>query len=269
MNWESPWGNHGFPGWHLECSAMSMKYLGETLDIHTGGEDNIFPHHEDETAQSESLTGKPFARFWLHVRHLLVNGEKMSKSKGNFFTVRDLAAKGWRGGEIRYALMQGHYRQNVNFTLRSLEDARQAIRRLTDFLAAMKEKNGPGTSGRADALLKAARGNFEAAIDDDINTAEMFAAMFNLVYDMNRLGEAVSREEAAQAVECIRAFDGVFNVLKEEEGELEPELSRMIEEREQARASKDFRRADEIREKLARRGVAIEDTPQGTRWKRI
>ncbi|MFH1549244.1 MAG: cysteine--tRNA ligase [Planctomycetota bacterium] len=269
MKWESPWGNHGFPGWHLECSVMSMKYLGETLDIHTGGEDNIFPHHEDEIAQSEALTGKPFARFWLHVRHLLVDGEKMSKSKGNFHTVRDLTEKGWRGNEIRYALMQGHYRQNINFTLQNLEDSRQAIRRLSDFIASMEEKGGPGTNGKTAELIQKAREEFEAAIDDDINIAGALGATFNVVREVNRLGDELSREEGTEAAACIRTFDKVFNVIPEEKAELEGEVEQLIKEREAARKAKDFKRADEIRMELTRRGIELEDTPQGTRWKKV
>ncbi|MFH1549171.1 MAG: DALR domain-containing protein, partial [Planctomycetota bacterium] len=244
-------------------------YLGETLDIHTGGEDNIFPHHEDEIAQSEALTGKPFARFWLHVRHLLVDGEKMSKSKGNFHTVRDLTAKGWRGNEIRYALMQGHYRQNINFTLQNLEDSRQAIRRLSDFVASMEGKSGPGTNGKTAELIQKAREEFEAAIDDDINIAGALGAMFNVVREVNRLGDELSREEGAKATACVRAFDEVFNVIPEEKAELEQEVEQLIKEREAARKAKDFRRADEIRVELTRRGIELEDTSQGTRWKKV
>ena len=269
MQWPSPWNEHGFPGWHLECSVMSMKYLGETLDIHTGGEDNIFPHHEDEIAQSEAMTGKPFSRYWMHVRHLLVNGEKMSKSKGNFYTVRDLVDKGWRGNEIRYALIAGHYRQNLNFTEQALEDARKALRRLTDFIASMENKNGTGTNGRADEAIKKAGDEFRAAICDDINIAGALGAVFNMVREINRLADNLSKDEAARAIAALKDFDRVFNVLPREERGIDAEIEALIEERAVARKAKDFDRSDEIRDELAAMGIELEDYAGGTRWKRI
>jgi len=269
MQWPSPWNQHGFPGWHLECSVMSMKYLGETLDIHTGGEDNIFPHHEDEIAQSEALTGKPFSRYWMHVRHLLVNNEKMSKSKGNFYPVRDLIDKGWRGNEIRYSLISGHYRQNLNFTEQALEDARKALRRVTDFIASMQAKNGPGTESRVAQALEKSETEFRAAICDDINIAGALGAMFNLVREINRLGEDVSKDEAASVIAALHNFDRIFNVLPEEEQGIDAEIEALIEERTAARKGKDFKRSDEIRDQLAKMGIELEDKAGGTRWKRI
>ena len=269
MQWPSPWNEHGFPGWHLECSVMSMKYLGETLDIHTGGEDNIFPHHEDEIAQSEALTGKPFSRYWMHVRHLLVNGEKMSKSKGNFYTVRDLIEKNWRGNEIRYALIAGHYRQNLNFTEQALDDARKSLRRLTDFVASMESKDGTGTGGEVAQALEKADGEFRAAICDDINIAAALGAVFNMVREINRLGDKVSHDEAASAVATLRDFDRVLNVLPREERGIDAEIEALIEERAAARKAKNFKRSDEIRDELAEMGIELDDYAGGTRWKRV
>lgn len=267
MQWPSPWNEHGFPGWHLECSVMAMKYLGDMIDIHTGGEDNIFPHHENEIAQSEAFTGTEYVRYWLHVRHLLVNGEKMSKSKGNFHTVRDLFAKGYDGAEIRYALMSAHYRQNLNFTLEGLEDSRRAIRRLRDFLAHLETCRGPGTGGRVSQLCDGAARKFEEAMDDDLNIAGALGAVFNFVRDVNRLGGDVSPEEAAEAKALMLRFDDVLAVMHEEREELSQEFKQKIEEREEARRAKDFATADAIRRWFAERGYELEDTPEGTRWK--
>jgi len=267
MQWPSPWNDHGFPGWHIECSVMSMKYLGDMIDIHTGGEDNAFPHHENEIAQSESCTGVPFVRYWLHVRHLLVNGEKMSKSKGNFFTIRDLSAKGYKGPEIRYALMSSHYRQNLNFTLEGLEDSRRAIRRLRDFTVDVGSRRGQGTNGRIDELCRRASREFEEAMDDDINIAPALAAVFNFVRDVNRLGDDVSEIESARVLSLMNHFDDVLGVIHEEKEDLSGEFTEKIAWRDAARKARDFKTADAIRDWFAERGYELEDTPQGTRWK--
>jgi cysteinyl-tRNA synthetase len=267
MQWPSPWNEHGFPGWHIECSVMSMKYLGDMIDIHTGGEDNAFPHHENEIAQSEACTGVPFVRYWLHVRHLLANGEKMSKSTGNFYTIRDLFAKGYEGPEVRYALMSVHYRQNLNFTLDGLEDSRQAIRRLRDFMADVASRKGQGTNGQIDELCRRARRMFEEAMDGDINIAPALAAVFNFVRDVNRLGDEVSRDESAQALAVMNRFDEVLGVIHEEKKDLSEEFREKIAQRAAARKARDFKTADAIRHWFAERGYELEDTPQGTRWK--
>jgi cysteinyl-tRNA synthetase len=266
MQWDSPWGR-GYPGWHIECSAMSRKYLGDQLDIHTGGEDNIFPHHENEIAQSEAFTGGTFVRYWLHARHLLVDGEKMSKSKGNFYTIRDLFAKGYKGPEVRYALMSVHYRQNLNFTVDGLDDSRSAIQRLRDFAANVSERKGEGTAGRVAALCGKARSEFEEAMDDDINISGALAAVFNFVRDVNRHGGEVSAQESAQVLALMNAFDDVLGVIREEKQALSEEFREKIAQRETARRARDFKTADAIRDWFAQRGLELEDTPQGTRLK--
>jgi cysteinyl-tRNA synthetase len=267
MQWPSPWNKHGFPGWHIECSVMSMKYLGDMIDIHTGGEDNIFPHHENEIAQSEAFTGGTFVRYWLHARHLLVDGEKMSKSKGNFYTIRDLFAKGYKGPEVRYALMSVHYRQNLNFTVDGLDDSRSAIQRLRDFAANVSERKGEGTAGRVAALCGKARSEFEEAMDDDINISGALAAVFNFVRDVNRHGGEVSAQESAQVLALMNAFDDVLGVIREEKQALSEEFREKIAQRETARRARDFKTADAIRDWFAQRGLELEDTPQGTRLK--
>ena len=268
MQWDSPWGR-GYPGWHIECSAMSMKYLGHTLDIHTGGEDNLFPHHECEIAQSEGATGQPFARYWMHVRFLLVNGRKMSKSLGNFYTLRDLLTKGYDPVAIRYELLDTHYRQPLNFTLEGIDASRESIRRLRDFRRSLTASAAQPSDGPDDkalpAILERARNGFEEAMNDDLNTSAATAAIFDMVREVNKLklGRA-----AAQALALLERFDTVLNVLGEEEGTLEDEVQRLIEEREEARLARNFNRSDEIRDQLRKRGIILEDTPQGTKWKR-
>jgi cysteinyl-tRNA synthetase len=271
MQWDSPWGR-GYPGWHVECSAMAMKYLGPTLDIHTGGEDNLFPHHECEIAQSEAATGQPFVRCWMHVRFLLVDGHKMSKSLGNFYTLRDLLAKGHDPTAIRYQLLATHYRQPLNFTLEGIDAAKEAIRRLRDFRRGLQSRASSrvGGKGRDDPALppvleRAAR-DFQTAMDDDLNTSAGTAAIFDMVREVNRL--ELGGAAAASALALLRRFDSVLSVLGDE-GEVDQEVERLIQEREEARGRRDFARADEIRAALRARGIVLEDTPQGTQWKKL
>jgi cysteinyl-tRNA synthetase len=267
----------GRPGWHLECSAMALRLLGEPpIDIHAGGIDLIFPHHENEIAQSEGATGKPFSRFWVHVEYLLVNDEKMSKSLGNTYTIPDVVAKGYRASAVRYLLLSAHYRKQLNFTWESLAAAEAALRRLADFLARLDTvKDGSAhasVAGRVDEAVKA----FTAAMQDDLNTAAALGSIFELVASLNSFIDA--GELSAADVPAVRAafdlFDNVLGVisLRKAEDEQPPvpiaEIEQLIEARHAARRRRDFGEADRIRQDLSSRGVLLEDSAAGTRWKR-
>ncbi|HVG18103.1 MAG TPA: cysteine--tRNA ligase [Blastocatellia bacterium] len=269
--WPSPFGD-GRPGWHLECSAMSMKYLGESFDIHCGGVDLIFPHHENEIAQSEGATGKPFVRFWVHSEFLLVEGEKMSKSKGNYYTVRHLIEQGYSSMAIRYLLLSVPYRTQLNFTLEGLRAAENSLGRLHNFRRRVRDYEGrPGSHARAQEVVSEARAGFESAMNDDLNTSGALAAVFDLVRDSNIAMDAgeFGADDREAALELLARIDSVLGVLGEDEDEmLEPEIEMMIEERNTARRNRDFARADQIRSDLVGRGIILEDTPQGTKWKR-
>lgn len=265
MQWDSPWGR-GFPGWHIECSAMSMKYLGDTLDIHTGGEDNIFPHHECEIAQSEGATGKQFARYWMHARHLLVENEKMSKSRENFYTVKDILERGYSPLVLRYALLSVNYRQPLNFTFPELEASRQALERLLEFKRNLKWAPQGRENQEIFPLLKETRRQFEAAMDDDLNISPALAAIFNLVREINKL--KICRKDAGKVLEEIERYDQVLGLLKEKEAELNDGERNLIKEREKARRSKDWGKADTIRKELKEKGIILKDRPEGTLWRR-
>jgi cysteinyl-tRNA synthetase len=271
--WETPLGV-GRPGWHIECSVMSMKYLGDTLDIHTGGVDLTFPHHENEIAQSEALTGKPFVRFWLHAEHLMVEGQKMAKSLGNFYTLRDLLDRGHQPETVRYLLASVPYRRQLNFTMDGLQAAATAIERLRNFALRLRTDRYPDGASEAEAArAAAARRRFEEAMDDDLNTAEALAAVFEYVRDANTVmdGGGFRASDAAAALALLDDFDKVFDVLRPaaEEGALAgAEIEALIAERAQARKARNFGRSDEIRDYLAGRGIVLEDTREGVRWKR-
>ena len=269
--WDAPFGR-GRPGWHIECSAMSMKYLGETLDLHCGGVDLIFPHHENEIAQSTCGTGKPFVRHWVHVQHLLVDNETMSKSKGNFFTIPDVLDRGHRPEALRYLLCAAHYRSLLNFTWEGLQQAEAALLRIHGMVQRLGEvdREGPA-SPRVRQAAERAREAFDAALCDDLNTPEALAAVHGLVAEANALMVAgdVTREGASLLRAEIEAMDGVFGVLlPAAEDRLSPEEQALFDERQEARRNRAFARADAARKRLEEMGIVLEDTPKGTRWRR-
>ncbi|MGA2327878.1 MAG: cysteine--tRNA ligase [Bryobacteraceae bacterium] len=272
-SWDTVIGR-GRPGWHIECSVMAMKYLGETLDIHAGGVDLTFPHHENEIAQSEALTGKPFSRFWLHSEHLILSGEIMSKSLGNFLTLRDLLDQGFHPEAVRFLLASVPYRKKLNFTMDSMRSAEQAVERLRNFKLRLDTEKFP--QGVSEGLLERTReatARFDEALDDDLNTAEALAAAFELVREANSAMDAGEFRAAntPPANEFLTRFDAVFDVLRpagKETGIGDAEIEALIGERNQARKAKNFARSDEIRRQLHQRGVILEDTKEGTRWKR-
>ncbi len=279
--WDSPWGP-GRPGWHLECSVIAATHLGQPFDIHTGGVDLIFPHHTNEIAQAEGASGLPFARYWLHAKHLLVDGRKMSKSEGNFYTLEDLIQRGYRPSAIRRLLTSGHHRAELNFTLVGLDDATRSVERLLEFRRRLEESRSEQMGlepTRLPALARECLSGFEAAMDDDLNVAEAWSALFVLVREANaeldRAGEHVAATDTDAVVAAVASLDRVLGVLAFAEGEgvaVSEEERRWIEarlaERAAARAAGDYARGDAIRAELAEAGVEVEDTASGSRWKR-
>ncbi len=279
--WPSPWGE-GRPGWHVECSAMSMKLLGPSFDIHMGGEDLVFPHHEDEIAQSEGAVmpppGQHFVRYWLHGAHLLVEGKKMSKSLGNFFTLRDLLGKGATGREIRYLLLTAHYRESFNFTLDGLQGARTALARLDECLAKLREVAGTSCGPAEPALVQ----EFSDALDDDLNMSRAWGGIFEWIRDTNRL-LASNSLTATQAAGRVAAWNRINSVLglqaprmatignggADDDSGIPAEIAALLDQRQAARKSKDFKQADALRQELKTKGWTIEDTPKGARLKRL
>jgi cysteinyl-tRNA synthetase len=268
--WDSPFGR-GRPGWHLECSAMSMKYLGESFDLHTGGVDNIFPHHENEIAQSECATGRPFVKHWMHAAHLMVDGEKMAKSKGNFHTLRDLLARGNDPRALRFLLLSAHYRSPLNFTFDALARSSAELTRIDDFLARLDREPGlEGRNAEFEERLSRAEAEFDEALAMDLNVSGVLGALFRTVREGN---SALDRGELPAATrialrDTLRKWDRVLGVLERPVEILDAEVEGLISRRTEARASRNFAEADRIRKELADRGVLLEDTPQGVRWKR-
>lgn len=265
--WDSPWGR-GRPGWHIECSAMSMKYLGETFDLHTGGIDNMFPHHDDEIAQSEAATGKRFVNVWMHCAHLVVDGRKMSKSLGNFYTLRDLLKRGYSGRELRYALLAVHYRQALNFTFDALDAARSALGRLDEFLRRLRETAGAARPAAAQPDWAAkGRADFLGAIRNDLNISGALAAVFDGVHEGNRLMAAgrMAPADAAAALDVFRELDGVLGLMAVRENGPGAEVESLLADRAAARKAKNWARGDEIRARLDELGWVVQDTPAGSK----
>jgi cysteinyl-tRNA synthetase len=282
--WETRIGP-GRPGWHIECSAMAMKYLGETLDIHTGGIDLCFPHHENEIAQSEAATGHPFVRLWLHAEHLIIEGQKMSKSLGNYYTLRDLFARGQKPSTVRFLLLSVPYRRQLNFTEDGIKQAENSIERLRNFLLRLKTAQFPaGSTPEMQARIEKAEADFDAGLADDVNTAVALAAIFDLVRDVNTAMDrgAFLQQDAPRAVAAMEKFDGILAVLVDDDEEKlralgfgpskarvpSEQVETLIEERNAAKKRRDFKRSDEIRQQLSDSGIILEDNKDGTvRWK--
>lgn len=268
----------GRPGWHIECSAMSMKYLGPTFDMHSGGVDLIFPHHENEIAQSEGSTNRPFSNYWVHSEHLIVDGRKMSKSLGNFFTLRDVIKKGNDPKAVRYLLLSSHYRSKLNFTSKSLDAAKETVRSLENFVAELGSADTVKGDSGIDGLIKKAIEGFEGSMDDDLGITEALSHIFSFVRDVNKLiaEKKLSKAKAAEVLKIIHGFDTVLGLglLKESSSwktlkEADKDVRKLIEEREKARREKDWKKADELRNRLKSLGVVVEDTPSGVRWKKV
>ena len=269
--WDTELGT-GRPGWHIECSAMSMKYLGETFDIHAGGIDLVFPHHENEIAQSEGATGRQFARYWLHAEHLKVEGESMSKTRGNYFTFRDLQEKGFNPKAIRYLLLSVPYNKQLNFTFEGLRGAEKTVESLGTFRTRLRDaRTETGSNPEVKAAAARALEQFESGMDEDLNTSVALAAIHELKTEVNKAldGCTLREDDRREVLALVERFNSVLNIFPEDEAVLlDEDIQRLIDERQQARHRRDFARADEIRDQLAALGITLEDTRDGVRWKR-
>ena len=268
--WESPWGM-GRPGWHIECSTMSRKYLGDTIDLHAGGQDLMFPHHENEIAQSEAHNGCKFSNYWMHNAYITIDNEKMSKSKGNFFTVRDIRNQGYSGEAIRFFLLSGHYRSPINFSKELMEQSRQSLQRMQNAKTNLEYLMKSGTDGMTDDEKKELEGfnkykeQFNNAMDDDLNTADAISAVFELITAINTaVKDGCSKEFAEKSLEKMQVLCDVLGLLQhEDDNSVDSDIQKLVDERQEARKNKDFARADEIRDELQAKGITIKDTPQG------
>jgi len=274
MEWNSPWGV-GFPGWHIECSAMSMKYLGESFDIHCGGVDHIPIHHTNEIAQSEAATGKKFVKYWIHCAHLISEGKRMAKSLGNYFTLNDIVTRGYDPLALRFFYLQAHYRSQLNFTFPALDAAQHALNSFYDFIRRLNDFHGNRSNRKFEALVEKEKAEFTNALNDDLNTPKALASLFDFMKQVNRLIDAkdMSKKDARTLVATMLAFDRVLGLdLKRavREGRIPPNVSALIEEREEARKRKDYQTADSIRKRLRDEfGIILEDTVDGVRWKKV
>jgi cysteinyl-tRNA synthetase len=267
--WETEIGK-GRPGWHIECSAMSMRYLGKHFDIHLGGVDLIFPHHENEIAQSEAASGEKFVNYWMHNEMLMVEGKKMAKSFGNYYTLRDLVEKGHNPIAIRYLLLATHYRQQLNFTFEGLDGAKNALQRLYDFMDRLKSIKSQKSHPEVAEILKEAQKGFEESLDDDLNTSSALGKIFDLVKEINRFIDEgdFSSQDAEKTLDLMQRFDSVLGILKREELKLDEKVTELIRERNQARKEKKWEEADKVRKEIESLGIILEDTPEGTKWKK-
>ena len=268
--WETEIGK-GRAGWHIECSSMSCKYLDNPFDLHTGGVDLVFPHHTNEIAQSEAETGKKFVNYWVHCEHLLVDGKKMSKSLGNFYTLRDVFKKGYKPLAIRHTLLSTHYRQQQNFTFESVNASENSIQRLNELIIKLKEVEDGDENKDVKKLIKDAKKRFEAAMDDDLNTSEGLASVFEFAKKNNKIlsEEKISKKNSDDCLDFLKSVDSVFGIMQFEQEAIDKEIEDLIIKREEARKNKEFKIADKIRDELKDKGVILDDTPQGTRWKRV
>ena len=269
VSWDSPWGK-GRPGWHIECSAMSTHYLGSSFDIHCGGVDNIFPHHENEIAQSKCALDDKFVNYWLHNEHLLVDSQKMSKSLGNFFTIRDILDKGYKPEALRYVLISSHYRQKLNFTLNRLDDAQKAINKLRELNRRLNNINseGEGVGSKIEEINNLVIEQFRLSLEDDLNISEALGALYKWVNKVFVLLDSnnINKIESKACIEVLSRIDLVLGVV-DSKSDLSPEMKKLISDRELARKNKDWQESDRIRDLLKSKGVLIEDTPEGTTWK--
>jgi cysteinyl-tRNA synthetase len=270
MKWPSRFGPDGFPGWHIECSAMARKHLGDQIDLHTGGEDNIFPHHECEIAQSEAFTGRPFARYWMHAKFLQVDGGKMSKSLGNVYTLEDVRARGFTPRELRFALIRGHYRGPLNFTWGIMEEARAALGKLDELpwllRVGVRRNRAPDEPRAGEQALGSARQAFDQAMDDDLNVPQALAALFELRSAL--IAEGCEHDLVEDVRRFLRKADSALGVLKLDEPTLDERLGELLAAYQAARARKDFATSDRIRAEFTHLGFVIQDTPQGTVWRK-
>jgi cysteinyl-tRNA synthetase len=266
--WETEIGK-GRPGWHIECSVMSSKYLGQPFDIHTGGVDLIFPHHTNEIAQSEAAEGKQFVKFWVHNEHLVVNGQKMSKSLGNFFTLRDLLDKGYEPAAIRYELLKTHYRVKLDFREDNLKKIPETLQKFYDFLAKLDEAKGKEDNKEIKNLITEAEDKFEKSMDDDLNISPAIAAIFEFMTEINKIMASISKKDAEKIRKTMLSFDSVLGIMQKEKEKMPKEVKELAEKRLEARNQKDWELSDKLRDEIRQKGYLIEDTKDEYRLKKV